>query len=362
MRIINIAILFVVFPVLLVYPQSNTEIKKLFNNAISDGGPSLSVLVTKEGKVKLNKSFGYANIEKDKKAGSQTNYYMANLTNQFTAMGILILSERNQLKLSDKVSAIITGFPGYGNKITVKHLLQQSSGLPYFKAQEFIDQNNEVTNNDVLEFLNKQDGLHFNPGKKVEINQVNYTILGIIIEEVSGDEYADFIDDEIFKPLHMKRPGVYDGKKYFWPWKKIKNKAVCYNPSDNGYNVNNTYEKIHYTGSTGVFVSPDDFAKWIDVWGTEKLLPYSTIEKAFKFSFMPGYIKFYGYGWQIGFNKGKRYAFQSTSHFGNTHISIYVPAEKISVSVFSNQGGLYGLRKKAFEILNQYSANEYVPE
>ncbi len=363
MRKISITLLIAAISSFTVLSQNNIDLKKLFNNAISDNGPSVSILVIKEGNAKINKSFGYANIEKGKKAGSHTNYYMADLSNQFTAMGILLLSNNNKLQLNDKITDIIEDFPAYGKNITIKHLLQQNSGLPHFALPIKSHGNKEIiTNQDVLNFLQNQKSLLFSPGKKIDINPVNYTLLGIIIEKISGKSYADFITKEIFKPLGMKKSGVYDGSKHFWPWKKIKRKAVGYNLSGTNFKQDNTIDNIHITGSRGVYVSPVDYIKWMKAWESEKIIKTSTIENAFKFNFMPGYTKFYGYGWQIGFNKGRRYAFQSTSDYGNTHLVLHIPSEKITVAVFSNQGGLYGLRKKAFKILNQYSANEYVPE
>jgi CubicO group peptidase (beta-lactamase class C family) len=363
MRNIGIIFIFFLTASLTVFSQKNIDLKELFNNVNFEKGPSVSVLVIKEGKVKTNRSFGHAAIEKGQKAGGNTNYYMADISNQFTAMGILLLSNNNKLKLSDKAAEIIDGFPGYGKNVTIKHLLQQNSGLPHFAIPiELSANSNPITNQDVLSYLKKQESLLFSPGKKIDINPVNYIMLALIIEEISGDSYAGFIKNEILKPLGMKKSGVYDGSKYFWPWKKIKNKAVGYNFTGTNYIQDNSIEKIHITGSTGLYVSPNDYIKWMKAWETEKLIKANTIDNAFKFNFMPGYTKFYGYGWQIGFNNGRRYAFQSASRFGNTHLVVYVPSEKITVAVFSNQGGLYGLRKKAFKILNQYSANEYIPE
>src|SRR6185503_4950573 len=100
----------------------------LFSSYSAPGAPGASVIVIKDGKVLFKKAYGLANLEKNVAATTSTNYRLASVTKQFTAMAIMILAERQKLSYEDRLSDFFPGFPEYGKQITVRHLLNHTSG------------------------------------------------------------------------------------------------------------------------------------------------------------------------------------------------------------------------------------------
>lgn len=96
--------------------------------------PSASFIVIKDGEIENCQSFGYADLENKILANCETNYRLASVTKQFTAMGILILINQGKLNYETKLTEVITEFPEYGKEITIKNLMTHRSGLqPYTK-------------------------------------------------------------------------------------------------------------------------------------------------------------------------------------------------------------------------------------
>src|SRR5215471_11764640 len=101
----------------------------LFSEFAQSGVPGASVMVLREGKILHSESFGLANVEQETPCSAQTNFRLASLTKQFTAMAILILMERKEVSLDERLTDFFPEFPMYGEKISVRQLLSHMSGL-----------------------------------------------------------------------------------------------------------------------------------------------------------------------------------------------------------------------------------------
>lgn len=173
-----------------------------------------SVLVSEDGRILLNQSYGMADYEKLIKNTPKTRFAIGSVTKQFTAMGILLLQERGLLNINDKLSEYIKDFPR-GNEITLYNLLAHSSGLVNYTDLPGVvyDYQNYSKEEDLIDMLKKED-LKFEPGTKFEYCNSGYMILGYIIRKVSELSYGDFMKKYVFEPLKMKDTGVcYIGSK-----------------------------------------------------------------------------------------------------------------------------------------------------
>src|SRR5215471_10090554 len=101
----------------------------LFSEFAQSGVPGASVMVLREGKILHAESFGLANLEQETPCTAQTNFRLASLTKQFTAMAILLLFERKELSLDERLTDFFSECPLSWEKITVRHLLSHTSGL-----------------------------------------------------------------------------------------------------------------------------------------------------------------------------------------------------------------------------------------
>ena len=123
-------------------------------------------MIIQDGKVVFAKGYGLANVEEKIPCGTNTNFRLASVTKQFTAMSVLILAERKQLSLDERLTDFFPEFPAYGRQITVRHLLTHTSGL--LDYEDLIPKGTEipVLDRDVLRLLMQQDKTYFPPGTK----------------------------------------------------------------------------------------------------------------------------------------------------------------------------------------------------
>ena len=169
-----------------------------------------SVLVAKGGKVVFKEHYGYANFKEKTKIDDNSLFQLASVSKQFTAAAILILKDRNELSLDDKVTRFFPEFPY--SEVTVRHLLNHTSGLPkyFWLAEHKWDKEYAPSNAEMMDMLSKEKlNPFFRPGANFDYSNTGYFVLSAIVEKVSGQSFADFMDREIFKPLNMRQSFVY---------------------------------------------------------------------------------------------------------------------------------------------------------
>ena len=167
-------------------------------------------LISHKGKVLFKKGYGKANFEWDINHTVEGKFKIASITKQFTAMLILQLVEQKKLKLDEK---LIEYYPSYradtGSKITIRQLLNHTSGLGNFfhlDGYKAVEARNPYT---LDEFISKfcSEDLNFEPGTQFRYSNAGYTILGKVIEQVTGKSYSEVLTQQILKPLNMNNSG-----------------------------------------------------------------------------------------------------------------------------------------------------------
>ena len=144
-------------------------------------------------------------------ATEKTVYQLASVTKQFTATAIMMLAEEGKLGLGDKISKYLPDLPTAWKDVTVRHLLNHTSGIKsYTSVKDFFKTaRKDYTHREILDLVAK-DPLEFAPGEKWKYNNTGYFLLGMIIEKVAGKTYGEFLDERIFKPLGMTQTRVND--------------------------------------------------------------------------------------------------------------------------------------------------------
>lgn len=169
-----------------------------------------SVLVAKGGKVVFKQHYGYANFKEKTEIDDNSLFQLASVSKQFTAASVLILKDRGELSLDDKVTRFFPEFPY--EEATVRHLLNHTSGLPkyFWLAEHKWDKEHAPSNAEMMDLLSKEKlNPFFRPGANFDYSNTGYFVLSAIVEKVSGKSFADFVDREIFKPLNMRQSFVY---------------------------------------------------------------------------------------------------------------------------------------------------------
>lgn len=282
--------------------NKSEELDKLMTQAHANGVFNGSVLVAENGKVIYRKAFGYANREIKQLLKPEFCFDLASVSKQFTAMGIMILKERKKLSYDDKITKYFPEFPAYGKDITIRNLLNNTSGMPLY--QPFATKNN-LSNAEILKTIEEREVLDANIGERYVYNNAGYVMLGLIIEKVSKMSLAEFLKENIFKPLKMKNTLVGDTPKI-----DLKNRAL-------GYSVIGELDDyaVSHTGSTSMFSNVDDLFLWDQALYTEKLVSKKTIEEAFTPAVLNnGSLSNYGFGWFL--TPEKKSVNHSGSDFG----------------------------------------------
>ncbi len=250
-------------------------------------------------------SIGYANLEKKEKLTSQSTFELASVSKQFTAVGILRLVAAGKLKLDQTLESIFPSFPYKG--IAIRQLLNHTGGLPSYERLMMTSWNRKkiANNSDIIAELTR---LHpkeeFAPGTKWEYSNTGYAMLAAVIEKVSGKSYADYMKEQVFKPLHLDHTFIY--MRRYAP-RIVKGYAYGYVKNDAGnYVLPDSVEEYSYVryldgigGDGTVNTTTGDLLAWNNAVRKHALLPESLWKEALTAPELDGKSTDYGFGWQI---------------------------------------------------------------
>lgn len=308
-----------------------SKIDNLLETKYKQDGPGAVALVAKNGNIIYRKAFGKSNLELDVAMIPENVFEIGSITKQFTAVSILILLEQGKLNLDDEITKFIPEYPTQEKIITVHHLLTHSSGIKsYTSMSSFMKTAKEDKTPKELIDVFKNEEMDFDPGEKFLYNNSGYILLGYIIEKLSGQSYAEFIEENIFKKINMN-------SSYYGSMSKvIKNRARGYQDKD-GY-VNADYLSLTLPYAAGsIMSSVDDMLKWQQALKNNVFVKQETLKLAYtNYSLNNGEKINYGYGWAFNDLNGVPTIEHGGGIFGYTTQGIYVPDEEVYVIVLTN--------------------------
>jgi CubicO group peptidase (beta-lactamase class C family) len=321
-------------------------------------GPGMAVMLIRDGRIVYRKDFGYADLDTRAPIVRDTQFQLGSTTKQFTAMAIMILKDRGKLQLEDPLTKFCPEFPAYARNITVRHLLNHTSGLPdyeeillgkvdydkLFQSSKSPRAAHEFTSAEALRALSRQPQLRFTPGEKFEYSNSGYVVLAQIIERLSGMRYAEFLKRNIFDPLGMHATLVVDERR-----QRVAHLALAYGKR------NGTWQDIGYTpenyiyGEDGIHGTVDDLFRWDQALYTEKLIHRATLDMAFQpghtndgkdiDTFMTGILRrptSYGFGWFITPDNGTLELEHGGSWSGYRSYIVRIPPRRMTAIVLMN--------------------------
>lgn len=245
--------------------QSKTgKIDSLMTAVYNRGQFTGSILIANQGKVVYKKAFGMADREKKIPFTLNTQEYIGSISKQFTAMGIAILEDRGKLKYSQSIRDFFQELPAFMQSVTVQNLLYHTSGLAIF------DDYPDMTEKNVFDILLKQNKLRFTPGTKFEYCNAGYSLLGMIIEKVSGQSLNGFLTANIFKPLGMNHTVVNEISH------RNTTRAIGYGL----YGDINNYDSF-MGGNVSIISTVEDLYKWDEALYHFKQVKQATLAEVF---------------------------------------------------------------------------------
>jgi len=326
--------LFLFFISAWIIAQENTHIIKIDSllQSYSNDFPGISYSVIKNGEIIKSQNFGLANLSKKQKSKNNTNYRLASVTKQFTALAILMLIDIEKLSFATTLTEIFDDFPDYGKNITIQQLLTHTSGLLDYENLMKSDRIDPILDFEVLQLMKEQNTTKFPPGSKYNYSNSAYAILAQVIEKISGKSYKKFVESEIFQPLKMKSSVVYKKDS------KIKHRAFGYIVKNDSIIFNDQSMTSSVQGDGGIYTSLNNYFKWDQALENNKLISSKLLNKAYSIqSKIPESEWDYGYGWRIKFSGETKIVSHSGHTSGFTNYVVKIPNQRLTVVLFSNR-------------------------
>jgi len=307
--------------------EKSVLLEEYMQTAVQDENFSGSAMVSWEGQTLLKEGYGLANIEHEVANIPQTKFRIGSMTKQFTAMGVMIFVEQGKLRVDDTIAQYLPDIPASWKEITIHQLLTHTSGLMHSWALPgFWDRVMmvPVTLEETISRF-KEESLLFEPGEKYQYSGLGYFVLASIIEDISGQSYETFLQNEIFGPLGMNDTGADH------PLRILAHRALGYVRSDDGLeNATYIYMPI-LTGGGNLYSTVEDLSRWDLALSAHKLIS----EESYRTMYTP-FKEGYAYGWQVTEGSDRT----AYSHGGGVNgFCAYIlrfPEQKICIVVLSN--------------------------
>ena len=326
--------------------------------ASTDAGFNGSVLVLRDSAVLLDKGYGLRDREQKLPNTPTTVHAIGSITKQFTAACILKLQEEGKLKVTDRMSSYLEGVPRDKSEITLHQLLTHSAGFP----DAIGDDKDPIDGGDFTK-LAMATPLEFKPGTAYNYSNVGYSLLGIIVEQVSGMAYERFLHDSLLAPAGLARTG------YRIPdWSK-EQLAIGYQKDGVRWGTMLDQPTVndgpgwHLRGNGGILSTTHDMAAWVDALRTNKVLSKASTDAMWTphMEEGEGAGSFYGYGWALfKTRRGTRLI----THNGGNGIQfadvLWFADEGVTVVLMSN-ANKRGMQDIAWEIGRMVFDPAYVP-
>jgi CubicO group peptidase (beta-lactamase class C family) len=237
---------------------SDAQIDRLFATWTAPGSPGAALTVVRDGAVVFSRGYGLAHLEHAVPITPSTTFHVASLSKQFTAFAIHLLAQEGKLQLDDPVRRHVPELTLQGPPITLRHLLHHTSGLRdqwtlLRLAGLRLDDN--LTQADVLALLGQQRELNFEPGSEELYSNSGYTLLGLVVQRVSGQSLADFARERIFLPLGMTSTRFQTHYGDLVPGRAASYERV----RDRYRGVALSYST---TGATNLLTTAEDLVRW----------------------------------------------------------------------------------------------------
>lgn len=302
-------------------------------NYASPAGPGAAVLVMKNDSIIFEKSYGLADIESRQPVATTTNFRLASVTKEFTAMCIMILAERGLLSYEDTLAKFFPDFPAYGRSITVRQLLNHTSGLVDYESLIPDSQTVQVLDKDCLVLLMKVDTLLFPSGTKYEYSNTGYAFLALIVEKVSGKRFADFLKKNIFEKAGMPTTVAFENGI-----STVANRAYGYSMKGGNWVRTDQSVTSAVLGDGGIYSNIEEMSRWISAVFQFKLISPATQQAAWSDGTLnDGSTIDYGFGWHIETYHGMRHPFHGGSTMGFRNNIQLFPAQKLMVIILTNR-------------------------
>jgi CubicO group peptidase (beta-lactamase class C family) len=292
--------------------------------------------VYRDGEIVYSRGYGMADLERAVPITPQSLFDLGSTSKQFTAASIVLLAQQGKLTLDDDVRKHLPELPDYGTPITLRHLLNHTSGL-----RDYIDLltlhgsniDDVTTPADALELVVRQKALNFAPGSEYLYSNTGYFLLSLVVERISGGSLPEFAKAQMFAPLGMERSfvlGRYDDV--------VKGRALAYSKRPDG-SLRTDVSRWMQLGDGAVFSSIDELLHWDNQFYTARIGGADlTDQLQVPGRLTDGTTLDYAHGLVIGKYRGQRTVHHGGAWGGYRAQLMRFPEQRFSVALLCNLG------------------------
>jgi CubicO group peptidase (beta-lactamase class C family) len=316
-------------------PTLESRVDAQFSNWTNET-PGCAVGVSRDDVIVFERAYGMADLEHGVPNKADTIFEAGSVSKQFTAAAVLLLARDGKLSLDDPVRKYIPEAPDYGSPITVREMLQHTSGLRDWGSVEDLagwPRGTRVyTHAHVLDIVSRQSRLNFPPGTNWSYSNTGYNLAAILVARVAGEPFADFTRKRIFEPLGMTRTSWRDDFT-----RVVKDRAIAYAEVDGEYRMDMPFENIH--GNGGLLTTVGDLLRWNANFDAPKVGDAAFVaEEQAPGRLLDGRQHDYAFGISVGTYKGLReYRHSGTTGSYRAYLARF-PGPRVSVAVLCNAG------------------------
>jgi len=316
------------------------SVDAIVSKALSNpGAVGLSIAIARDGKVILAKGYGMAELEHQIPATATTMFRIGSVTKQYTAAAIMRLAEQGKLSLDNELGTYFPDYPTQGHTVTVRHLLNHTSGIKSYTQIEEIMQKHIAYDMSVDELLSwvKDIPFDFAPGEQYAYNNTAYYMLGSIIEQASGTPYCQYLQDEFFTPMGLLHTRCDSNADI------IPGRAQGYGMRD-GELVNDRLIGMDNPGAAGMLIaSAADLVRWNMALMNGEVVSAESLKLMTTPTILPdGTNTNYGFGLMMNDLEGHRRISHGGGIFGFNSTLVHYPDDDLYVAVIANGGSSAG--------------------
>lgn len=263
----------------------SADIDGIFSPLTNGKSPGIAVLVRKEERTVFASGYGARELRTFATIDARTNFRLASCSKQFTAMSIMLLVKDGKLEYEEKLTEVFPEFPAYGKTITIRDLLNHTSGVPDYedlmeatekaRGATIWSETRQIQDAEVLQLLEKETTGKFAPRTRWSYSNSGYVVLGLVVAKISGGPFAKFLRERIFAPLGMRETLAYEKGK-----SEVSQRAYGHSKEGSRWKETDQSATSATLGDGGIYSSLEDLARWDDALAQHTLLSEAEMQPA----------------------------------------------------------------------------------
>jgi len=319
-----------------------TDPSKLVDQFMSrydrDDSPGAAVQVWRDGHTVFSKAYGMANLAYGIPFEVDTRTNIGSTSKQFTAFAIMLQAERGKLSLDDDIRVHIPELPEFDETITVRHIITHTSGLREFlnllrMTGRRLDHGDYIGRDELIEIVQHQPALQNAPGAEWNYNNTAFGLAAVIVERTSGQDFHEFMADNVFGPLGMTRTMVRPSPEHIVP-----ERSEGYTPGRDGFlEIGDLGGAV---GAGGIYTTLEDLQTWVENYDTPRVGSREIFDEMMtSYVLTDGDSTNYGYGLSVGEQRGLRRISHGGADVAHRSNLVYYPEINAGITVQSNHAG-----------------------